>query len=402
MMRKLVTFYIVVFLLVAAFAGGFFIGKRTLVPDTIPSAIKSVFPDEAKKRGLDFGLFWEVWDVLEKNSYVQDINKDELYWGAIKGMVAGLGDRYTYFLTPEETKQFADIHGTFQGIGIEMGMRRGVITVIAPLKNSPAEQAGVRAGDFILAIDDELTADMSIDEAVRKIRGPAGSEVKLLILHKDEEKPREIKIKREEIKIESVKWEWLSDKIALLTINNFNEDTETQFKKAAHELLRQNVQGIILDLRDNPGGYLEIAVRIGSYFVESEKIIVKEVYPKNQKTIEYKAKNSPILKDIPLVVLVNEGTASASEILAGALRDLRGTKLIGEKTFGKGIVQEYKEFPDGSSLAFAIAEWHTPNNHNINKEGLKPDFEVKIASEDEEKKIDPQINKALEVLQSLQ
>ena len=377
--------------LAVVFIAGFFIGKISVVCKFCP-------PEE-----IDFSLLWEAWHKLEEN-YVnpERLDHQKMVYGAISGMVKSIDDPYTLFFNPEETKKFLeDISGSFEGIGIEIGIRKGQLQVIAPLEGTPAQEAGVRAGDKIIKIDETLTMDLTIEEAVSLIRGPKGTEVTLTIMRDEWDTPKEFKIKRDTIEIPSMKWELKENNIAYIKLYHFSEKSHLDFQKLALEILNSSADRIILDLRNNPGGYLERAQNIAGWFLERNQTVVIEDFGSGGKQEIYKAKGNSQLKDFPLVILINQGSASASEILASALRDNRGVKLIGETSYGKGSVQKLEELEDGSSLKVTIANWLSPNGELITDKGLKPDIEVIMTDEDYNEQRDPQLDKALEVIKGI-
>lgn len=358
--------------------------------------------DKYKKRDLNndvnFNLFWQVWDMLEKNYVNRDkLNEKEMLYGAIHGLVASTKDPYTIFMDPNEAKTFDDdLAGTFEGIGAEIGIKKDRLVVIAPVPDSPAEKAGVRAGDFIAGINGSSTQGLSTDQAVRLIRGTKGTEVKLMIIHSGEDKPIEIKIIRDVIKVKSVKTEMRKDGLYVITISNFNNDTDVLFDDAVKDIQAKKPKGIILDLRNNPGGYLETAVNVASSWVESG-VIVTERFA-DTKENPYDARGNAFLKDYATVVLVNQGSASASEIVSGALQDYNKATLIGKQTFGKGSVQVLETLKDGSSLKVTIAKWLTPKGNNINEKGITPDKTIDLTSKDYESNKDPQLDAAIKTL----
>jgi len=377
--------------LAVVFIAGFFIGKISVVCKFCP-------PEE-----IDFSLLWEAWHKLEEN-YVnpERLDHQKMVYGAISGMVKSIDDPYTLFFSPEETKKFLeDISGSFEGIGIEIGIRKGQLQVIAPLEGTPAQEAGVRAGDKIIKIGETLTMDLTIEEAVSLIRGPKGTEVTLTIMRDEWDTPKEFKIKRDTIEIPSMKWELKENNIAYIKLYHFSEKSHLDFQKLALEILNSSADRIILDLRNNPGGYLERAQNIAGWFLERNQTVVIEDFGSGGKQEIYKAKGNSQLKDFPLVILINQGSASASEILASALRDNRGVKLIGETSYGKGSVQKLEELEDGSSLKVTIANWLSPNGELITDKGLKPDIEVIMTDEDYNEQRDPQLDKALEVIKGI-
>jgi len=348
-------------------------------------------------KDIDFSLFWEVWDTLEKE-YVDKgkINEKEMFYGALKGMVASFKDPYTVYLDPKLSREFEeDLSGTFEGIGAEIGIRDETLTIVAPLEGMPAQIAGLKAGDKVYAIDGESTMGIMIDEAVRKIRGPKGTVVTLTISRDGFESAEDIKITRGTIIVKSVKTTYRDDNIYIIKVTNFNGDTMDLFNQAVREALTKNPKGIILDLRNNPGGYLDVAVEMASEWVE-DGIVVTEQFSEEKKN-EYQARGRARLKDFKTVVLVNQGSASASEIVAGALRDLKKATIVGMQTFGKGSVQSLEGFKDGSSVKITVAKWLTPNGDNINEEGIAPDVEVDLTAEQFEANEDPQMEKAVDL-----
>lgn len=384
-------------LLVLLFAAGIFVG-RYVIPGAEEGRVPLQFVAvENGERQLVFPTFWEAWDILQ-DKYIGDVADEQLFYGAVAGMVRAVGDPYTVFADPAETKQFREtIEGSFSGVGIEIGVRGGAVTVIAPLEGSPADVAGVRAGDLIAAVDDEpVTAEMTLDEVVQKIRGEQGSEVKLTVVHAETREVEEVTIVRDTIEIESVKFEMLDDGLALLTITSFNGDTDVRFTQAARQALDAGARGVIVDVRNNPGGFLQAAVDISSRFVPRGELVVAE---RGGESKEYTAEGNTLLGELPVVVLVNGGSASASEILAGALHDQLGAPVVGGQTFGKGSVQELVDLRDGSSIRVTIAKWFTPEGVNIDEEGITPTVEVEDDEETED--VDEQLERAKEELRTL-
>lgn len=348
---------------------------------------------------VDFNLFWDVWSRLEDQYVDKDkIDREKLVYGAIRGMVSSLKDPYTEFFPPEETKQFQqDVKGEFDGIGAEIGLRKSILTIIAPLKNSPAEHAGLKAGDKIFKIDDRITTDLQLDEAVRLIRGKKGTTVKLLVFRDSFDKAREFSITRDTIQVETISTEKRPGRVFVIKLNQFSENAGVEFKKAVQEFFASGSKKLVFDLRNNPGGYLVVSVDIASWFSESGDVIVRERFADGTEEV-HRSRGYRLLKEIPTVVLVNEGSASASEIVAGALRDLNATLLIGTKTFGKGSVQEVIDLEKKSSLKVTIAKWLTPKGTEINGKGIEPDIAVEPG---EDPKKDPAMDKAIEVLEKM-
>jgi len=381
-------------LVVIFYFAGYLIGHKNLVfeKDYRP---KLVNLELKKPREVDFGLFWKAWEIVEQK-YVGEFLPQKLVYGAIKGMVEALDDPYSSFLAPEDNKRFLeDLSGGIEGIGAELAEEEGKIVVVAPLEESPAMRAGLKARDIILQVNDEDTSAMPLEQAIDKIRGPAGTEVKLLINRSDFTVPQEFKIRREKIVIASVKWE-MRGNIGLIKITQFGEDTSELTQKAATEIAAKNPRAVILDLRNNPGGYLDSSIDVASLFVSEGQVIVKEQY-KDGHIEELKTTLKPKLADEKIIVLINEGSASAAEIVAGALRDLRGAILIGKATFGKGTVQELADLDSASFLRITVAKWLTPQGKVIDQEGIKPEIEVDRTEADIAAGRDPQLDKALDL-----
>lgn len=352
---------------------------------------------------VDLSLFWETYKLI-KSKFVdsEKIDVQKIIEGAIAGMVQSLGDPYTVFLTPEDTKNFLEgVTGRFEGIGIEVAKRKGELQVIAPLEGTPAQKAGLRAGDKILKINGTMTNDLSIDEAINLIKGPKGTEVNLTIFREGWDKEQEVKIVRAIINVPSLKWELIDGEVAYIKLYNFSEKASSDFSKAAVEILNSQAKKIILDLRNNPGGYLEVAKDIAGWFLKKGQVVAIEDFSGKKEQEFYKAQGNAKFTQYPTVVLINEGSASGSEILAGALRDNLQIKLIGEKSFGKGSIQELESLRDGYSLKITIAHWLTPKGELISEKGLEPDIKVQMTEEDYEKELDPQLQKALEIVKSL-
>ena len=392
-LKKILTSFFLVLTLLISFGLGTYFGKSRVVCEICP-------PQE-----IDFSLFWEVYHKLQEKFVDKgkfDIQK--MIYGAISGMVKSLGDPYTVFFPPEETKRFEeDVKGVFEGVGMEIGIKKGQLQVIAPLEGTPAQKAGLRSGDKILKINDTETSDLTIDEAVDLIRGPKGTEVTLTIFREEWKKTKEIKLMRDVIEVPSLKREIKEidgQKIAYIQLYQFSENASFDFRKAAIEILTSPAQKIILDLRNNPGGYLEVAQQIAGWFLEKGKIVVLEDFGQGNKQ-EYKAQGPGTFSDYKIVILINQGSASASEILAGTLRDNRGILLIGEKSFGKGSVQELEKLKEGSSLKITVARWLTPKGQLITDVGLEPDIKVEMTEKDYEEEKDPQLDKAIEIIKNL-
>ncbi len=348
---------------------------------------------------MDLSNFWRVWNLLHQH-YLRkdDLKKEDLIYGAAAGLTQATGDPYTTFLTPEENEAIkAGINGEYEGIGAELGMRDNQLVIISPLEGSPAESAGIKAGDSILKIDGESTQGITLTEAVSEIRGEAGTDITLTVLREDDREPLDITVKRGKIELESVKWEEREGGIYYVRINRFGDKTSEEWD-AAVEALREkaDLEGLVIDLRNNPGGVLNTAVYVASDFVEEGTIVVERFADGQER--EFSAVGSARLAGVPVVVLVNQGSASASEILAAVLRYYREATLVGRETFGKGVIQDARDLPDGSGVHITVAEWLTPGGENIEGQGLDVDVKIEIDEEDVEEGRDPQLDKALELL----
>ena len=408
-LKKILIVFILLLLVLFSFVAGlYFSGKNEVLKEMakkeavyigkVIGLYSEVKPGEISQ-DINFDLFWETWDALKKN-YVdqEELDDKKMFYGALKGLVASIEDPYTVFMDPKITQEFSeDLAGTFEGIGAEIGIKNEVLTIIAPLPGMPAEKAGLKTGDKVLAIDEESTAGIFIDEAVNKIRGEKGTDVVLTIFREGFEEYKNITITRGTIVIKSINTEFLeNNEIFLLEISNFNSDTEFLFNKAIREILNNNAKGIILDLRNNPGGYLDTAIEVASEWIDDD-IVVIERYSEDIKN-EHLSRGRPRLAQIPTVVLVNQGSASASEIVAGALQDYEKGIVVGMETFGKGSVQNLETLKDGSSIKITVAKWLTPNGRSINDEGIMPDIEIDLTLEDYNEDKDPQMEKAIEIL----
>jgi len=347
---------------------------------------------------VDLDIFWDAWALLSED-YVDpnSLVTQEMVYGAVKGMVDSLEDPYTSFMTPKENREFMEaLEGHLEGIGAELTLRNGLVTVVSPLKNSPAQAAGLLPEDIIYQVDEESTQDMTLEEAVMHIRGKEGTSVTLGVIRPSNPEPLEIPIIRRAIDVNSVDWE-IKDDIAIVAINQFGDSTQTEFSRAISELLKERPKGIVLDLRYNGGGYLDAAVDITSEFLEKGKVVTIKKRDSEQDEVLYVSGKSR-LPNVPLVVLINGGSASASEIVAGAIQDYERGTIVGKKSFGKGTVQEVVNLENGASLRVTIAKWFTPNDQNINETGVVPDVEVELTLENADAGEDPQLDKALEIL----
>lgn len=387
-----------IILIAAAFGGGIYVGyERRPAIEKIRSVIGKEPPTP---REVDFSQFWDVWSRLEKQ-YVdrENIDRTKLVEGAIAGLVHAVGDPYTVYMPPVQAKQFLeDVRGNFGGIGAEIGLRKDILTIIAPLKGSPAEGAGLRSGDKILKINATSTENIGLEEAVSYIRGEIGTSVTLVIARDTDVK--EVKVRRDNIVIPILTTERKGNGIFYLHLLNFNEKSPQEFRTAIRDLIASGDDKLILDLRGNPGGYLDAAVDIASWFIPNDAIVARERFADGTETL-YRSSGHRLLEGTRMVVLIDQGSASAAEILAGALRDERKIQLIGAKSYGKGSVQTVDTLRDGGSLKVTIAKWLTPSGYSINEKGLDPDVAIEMTKDDIENEKDPQLEKALEILKKL-
>ncbi len=368
--KKLV---VIVALIFAVTSAGIFIGRWT--------AASSVSAEEGYE---ELKVFSEVLSLVRKN-YVEDVKPKDLIYGAIKGMLGSL-DPHSAFMTPEQYREMqVDTRGEFGGIGIQIGVKDGMLTVIAPIEDTPAYRAGIKAGDKIIKINNDFTKDMGLHDAVSKMRGAPSTPVKLTILREGWKETKDFTITREIIKIKSVKSKLLEDGIGYVKINQFQEQTASDLSKALDKLIEQNIGYLVLDLRNNPGGLLNSAVDVSSQFLPHNKLVVFIKDRKGEK-MEYRSGKETVIPNIPMVVLVNQGSASASEIVAGALKDWNRGVIIGTQTFGKGSVQSVIPLNDGSAIRLTTARYYTPNGVSIQSTGITPDIVVKQEIKDGEKK----------------
>ncbi len=349
----------------------------------------------------DFSPFWKVWDLINKKYPGASIVTDQQrVYGAISGLVGSLNDPYSIFFTPDDKKAFEEeISGNFSGIGIEVGIKDKILTVIAPLKDTPAYKANIKSGDKILKIDKIDTFDLSIEKAIKLMRGENGTTVTLTILHDGDKDPIEIKIVRDTINIPTLDTSERSDGIFVIKLYSFSANSASLFRDAMKKFSESGSDKLLLDLRGNPGGYLSAAVDMASWFLPEGKVVVSEDYGNNKKTQVYRSKGYNLFNDkLKFVILIDGGSASASEILAGAMQDHGRAKLVGEKSFGKGSVQEVIDVTTDTILKVTVAKWLTPNGKTIAEKGLTPDFPVEVTKKDSEAKKDAQLDKAVGLL----
>jgi carboxyl-terminal processing protease len=348
-------------------------------------------------RDVDFSSLGSLYGLLQRN-FDGKVEDSKALDGAKAGLVASAGDPYTAYLTAEEAKKLKnDLAGKLSGIGAEIGLRNNIITVIYPVEGAPAEKAGLKSGDLIAGINDEDTTGMGVDTAVSKIRGTKGTSVKLKIIRAGTEEPLTITITRDDITVPSVRWSVKNNNVGYIKVSQFGPDTTGLVDRAATEVKQQGATRIILDVRNDPGGYLDVGVAVASQFLKAGQLVVEEKTG-GQTTKRLTASDGGKLRGLPTVVLINGGSASASEIVAAALRDNNAAKLVGEKSYGKGSVQEIKKLPGGAELKVTVAHWYTPKGLNLGKSGIKPDTEVKLTNDDSNADRDPQLDKALELL----
>lgn len=372
----------------------------------------SVVNKEAPKNiNVDFKLFWDTWDLVSR-SYLDKsaIDSQKLFYGAISGMVAAIGDPYTVFLPPEQQKfSKEELNGSFEGVGIQLGFNKDKrLVVIAPLDGTPAKKAGIKPQDTIVKIADKDTTNMTLPEAVSLIRGPKGTEINLTIFREGDSDTRLFALTRDDIIVKSVEVSYKTrlpsgddkdtasgKKVAIVKLSRFGERTESEWNEAVTELLSAGSTAVILDLRNNPGGFLNGAVFIASEFLEGGDVVLQE--NSQGEKVSFKVSRTGKLTTIPMNALINKGSASASEIVAGALQDRKRAKLVGDKSFGKGTIQEAQDLEEGAGIHITVAKWLTPDGRWVNStQGLEPDVEIEMDKEDTTK--DPQLDKALELL----
>ncbi len=398
---RLLTIYIGIALLTGSFYVGTVVGFKRGERAGQPLGQGQVLNTDENQpaylsQDVDFGLYWRVWNLLKERYWRRPVSDTKLFYGSLRGMVEALEDPYTSFLDPQLTSEFnSELSGRFDGIGAEIGIKDDQLMIIAPLPDTPASRAGIKAGDQIFLIDGADTRGMRVEEAVRRIRGLRDTAVTLLINRPEFVSPKEFVITRAEITIKSVKVEWRPGGLAVIDLYSFGTDTTLDFKRMVLDLIPKEPKGLILDLRNNPGGLLDSAIDIAGEWVIKDQIIVIE---QDSARTEFRSAGPSRLSGLPTVVLVNAGTASGAEILAGALQDYKLARVIGTKTFGKGSVQDFYQFEDGSALKYTIAEWLTPLGRSINKNGIDPDEVVEVTENDLVLENDPQMARALEIL----
>jgi carboxyl-terminal processing protease len=370
-------------------------------PATEPAAEPTAAPaptiEIPPESGTTFDLFWEAWQLIQRDYYGDLPTEEEMTYGAIRGAVNTLGDPFTAFIEPDAAEiNRQDDSGSFEGIGAYVTMQDGRLMIVSTFEGQPAEQVGLRRNDIVLQVDDTVIENMSIYEAIDLIRGPAGTTVTLTILREGEE-PFEVEVTRASIDIPVVESEMREDGIAYVRLIDFSSDAAAKLEAAVEEMLAQNPTGLILDLRSNPGGWLNEAVLVSGLFLPEDELVLIERFRDGTER-PYYSPNQPVNLDLPMVLLVDGGSASASEIVAGALQDHGRATLIGETTFGKGSVQWPHELSNGAELRVTVARWFTPADRAIHGEGLEPDITVELTVEDIDAGLDPQLDRAVEYL----
>ena len=387
-----------------AFAGGAIYGANRAAA----AGISGDMP-----QGVDFSPVWKAWRLIDEKyvpvavassspiaaTTTPDASKERV-WGMISGLAGSLDDPYTFFLPPKENQQFGDdMSGQFEGVGMEIAVKNDVLTVVTPLKGTPAEKAGLKSGDLILTIDSKETKGMDVGEAVKIIRGPKGTQVTLSVFRKGWSEPRDIKVTRDVINVPTVTTKARPDGVFVLTLSTFTANSPTLFRNALREFVQSGDSKLILDLRGNPGGYLDAAVDMASWFLPSGSVVVTEDYAGHEKNIIHRSLGYNIFnKNLKMVILVNRGSASAAEILADALGHYGVATLVGSNTFGKGSVQELVDITPDTALKVTVARWLGPDGVHIPTTGIVPEVQVALSEEDFKAEKDPQMDKALEIL----
>ena len=385
MMKKISKVIIIVAIVGLMFGAGYQIGLEE-------AEVKSQ-PEE-----VDFSLFWEAYNRVQ-DLYVDSdkIDEEAIVHGAIRGMLDALDDPHTSFFDQDESRRFLDdVSGYYEGVGMEVGVRDGEIQVISPIEGTPASRAGIRSGDIILEIDGKSTTDMGLEEAVDIMRGEEGTSVDIIIGRN--RSTHEFSLERAQIQMPSVDWELMEDNIAYIKIHYFHQELMTEFNEIVPEITSSPAEKIVLDLRNNPGGALDAALELSKFFLEEGDIIVKSQGVDGEIGEVYNAGRSSVTFNQDLAILINQGSASASEILAEALRYHKEAQIVGKKSFGKGSIQTMVNLSDMSNLKITISNWVTPDGRLITDEGITPDYEVELTAEDIEADRDPQLDKAIEII----
>lgn len=390
--------FITVIVLVVTFFVGFYFGNN--------AEATFIDTDVSQPVGVDFDPLWKTWSVLNDkfvpSTTTNAIVDEDKVWGAIQGLADSYGDPYTIFLPPEDATLFEeDIKGSFGGVGMEIGLRDDVLTVVSPLKGTPADISGILAGDKIVEIDGDSTRGITVDKAVKKIRGEVGTDVELAIFRNGDPELITITVTRGIINIPTINTEFRDDGVFVIELYSFTAVSPNLFRDALREFMLSGSTDLILDLRSNPGGFLGAAIDMASWFLPIGKVVVQESFGEGVPPQLHRSKGYDVFNEnLDMIVLVNQGSASASEILAGALQEHKVAELVGTRTFGKGSVQELVKITPETSLKVTIARWLTPNGISISAGGLSADIEVAMTGDDVEADLDPQLDKAVEVLLS--
>ncbi len=395
--RKLLGALLLILIIAGSYRLGYVSGKKGLTFE--PKDFKIINQND-QTATVDYNLLWDALKVVQDRYIDKDnIDQRKVLYGAVRGAVAAAGDQYTAFFDPDELKNFrTELSGSFSGIGAEIGKKDNNLVIVAPLDDTPAKKAGLLANDIIVSIDGQSTADMNVDVAVSKIRGQSGTPVTLTIYRSGRDKTFDVTITRAVISVKSVRWTYKTvnnKNLAVITLSRFGDDTNELFLQAINDITLHHVDGIVLDLRDDPGGYLESAVNVASQWVPKDQVVVTEAHG-DGTSLPYNSTGLSRLANIKTIILINGGSASAAEILAGALHDYNIAKLVGEKSFGKGSVQQLIDLPGDSAVKVTIAKWITPGGKNLNHDGLTPDIEIKLSEDDITNKRDPQLDRALD------
>lgn len=401
-------------LVIVSFVGGFAIGGNSRVQAALPASVAQAIGAEQPPSGVDFAPLWKAWRIMDERfvpasvpesasssePQVVGTPEERRVYGMIQGLADSLGDPYTFFLPPVEQKQFEeDLSGEFTGVGMEIAIKDEVLTVVAPLKGTPAEKAGIKPGDILLEIDGQSTRGLDITTAVNRIRGPKGSTVTLTMMREGWDASRDITVTRDVINLPIIDTEQKEGGIFVIALHNFTANSPQLFREALREFVNSKSSKLILDLRGNPGGYLEAAVDMASWFLPSGRVVVTEDYAGHQANIDHRSRGYDVFNDnLKIVILVDKGSASASEILAGALKHHGKATLVGTNTFGKGSVQELIPITDDTGLKITVARWLMPNGEQIPLDGIVPDVMATTSDEAITAGRDPQMEKALELL----
>lgn len=402
MLKRIFKFISAAFIIVVAYFFGFYAGESSVPSlNKVQGVINKEQPSSVR---ADFDIFWDAWKTAT-DKYVdrKTIDPQKMVYGAVEGMVASLGDPYTSFFTPDQSKLLEDdINGSFSGIGAEIGFKNNMLTIIAPLKDSPAQKTGLLAGDRIGQIDGVFTGELSLEEAVLKIRGEQGTKVTLSIMREGFDEPRDFAIVRGIIKVPLVELSMEQGDIAYIQLYNFLGNVDQEFQIVARQALAKGAKKVVLDLRNNAGGFLDSAIETASFFIPEGEIVAIEDFGNNgRQRNEFRSNGYRYFQNMPVVVLIDGGSASAAEIVAGALKDARNVTLVGEKTFGKGSVQEVVDLENGTSIKITVAKWLTPSGASIHEQGIEPTIRVEMTVKDRDEGNDPQLKKALEIARSL-